>query len=147
MSENEKQTTVWLRQKEHYQFEVTTDYPEDWSSLADEPPGLGEGNGASASRFLAAGIGHCLAASLLFCLEKSRVMLDGSVNAEVKLTTRRNERGRWRIERADVKIHIPALDETQKKAFERCSNLYEDFCIVTASVRQGIEVDVELVPA
>ena len=66
MTENERKTTVWLRQKENYQFEVTTDFPEDWSALADEPPHLGKGQGASASRFLAAGLGHCLAASLLF---------------------------------------------------------------------------------
>ena len=146
MTENERKTTVWLRQKENYQFEVTTDFPEDWSALADEPPHLGKGQGASASRFLAAGLGHCLAASLLFCLEKSRVRLDGCITAEVKLTTHRNERGRWRIHHADVKIFTPPMDEDQQRAFQRCSTLYEDFCVVTASVRQGFEVNVELVP-
>jgi len=27
---------------------------------------------------------------------------------------------------------------------ERCRGLFEDFCIVTASVREGVKVDVEL---
>ena len=145
MSEDERTATVWLKQKEHYQIEVSTDFPKDWSAIGDEPPPLGEGNGPGAARFLAAGMGQCLVASLLFCLEKSRVRLDGPINAEVNLTISRNERGRFRIPRARVKIYLPAMDENQQKAFERCSTLYEDFCIVTASVRQGIDVDVELV--
>ena len=147
MSENEKKATVWLRRADNYQFNVTTDFPEDWQTTADEPPELGDGKGVSPSRLLGAAIGHCLAASLLFCLEKSRAKLDGEVEVEVEITIRRNERSRWRIERADVKLHLPEMDEAQQKAFQRCSTLFEDFCIVTASVREGIEVNVDLVTA
>lgn len=145
MSEEEKQAVVWLKQKDNYQFEITTNFPEEWSTTADEPPDLGEGKGASASRFIAAGIGHCLVASLMFCMERSRAKLEGEISAEVRMSIQRNERGRWRIHHADVKINLPEMDEAQQKAFERCSNLFEDFCVVTASVRQGIDVNVELV--
>jgi hypothetical protein len=35
-------------------------------------------------------------------------------------------------------------DEENQKKTERCRQLFEDFCIVTSSIRQGIKVDVDL---
>ncbi len=36
-----------------------------------------------------------------------------------------------------------ALD---KDRIGRCLELFEDFCVVTASVRKGVEVEVQVVP-
>ncbi len=111
----------------------------------DEPPPVGRGAGPNPARLLAAAVGHCLSASLLFCLEKSRVRV-----AELRTTVRgrlaRNERGRWRIAALAVQLD-PTIAEPDRERAERCLELFEDFCIVTASVRQGVEISVEVLPA
>ena len=65
------------------------------------------------------------------------------ISADVETTLARNEKGRWRI--GGIKVNIKAvMDEENQKKFERCRELYEDFCIVTGSVRHGVDVDVDL---
>ena len=55
----------------------------------------------------------------------------------------RNEAGRLRIEGIDVDL-TPCFPANDAGRFERCKTLYEDFCIVTESVRRGISVNVHL---
>jgi uncharacterized OsmC-like protein len=62
----------------------------------DEPPPLGSGAGPDAARLLAAAIGDCLSASLLLCLQKSRVDVH-DIRTNVMLTMARNDAGRLRI--------------------------------------------------
>ena len=57
----------------------------------------------------------------------------------------RNERGRFRISGLDVTIEPTVRGEPSKK-FDRCLELFEEFCIVTQSVRDGIEVGVSVEP-
>ena len=142
--EQEMQATVRLTQLSSYQFAVQMERSE-WTMTMDEPPPLGEGRGPDATRLLAAAVGHCLSASLLFCLQKARVSTSG-VTTEVQASVRRNERGRWRIEALNVGVQVAGLDAAQQAAFDRCRSLFEDFCIVTASIRQGIPVTVDVRP-
>ncbi|MGB2826088.1 MAG: OsmC family protein, partial [Thermoplasmata archaeon] len=95
-----------------------------------------------AAMMLSSAVGHCLCASLLFCVGKSKGEAE-DLSADVETRLVKNEFGRWRIEGITVNINLKMDDENQKK-FERCRGLFEDFCIVTASVRQGIKVDVDL---
>ena len=130
-----------LRRTGNYRFEVIFD--EIGSKLMmDEPEPLGESTAPNAGMILSSAIGHCLCASLLFCVGKAHGSVE-DLSADVETTLARNERGRWRIE--GVKVNIKAImdDENQKKV-ERCRELFEDFCIVTGSVRQGVKVDVDL---
>lgn len=108
--------------------------------MADEPVPLGEGKGADAARILGAAIANCLSASLLFCMNKSRANVE-SMKSTAEVSIVRNERGRMRIEHVDVGIDVGADADTAQK-LARCSGLFEDFCVVTASVRQGIPVNV-----
>ncbi len=130
-----------LRQTDKYRFEATFD---EWDGkiAMDEPAPLGQASGPNAAMMLSSAVGHCLCASLLFCAGKAHGELE-SVSADVETKLTRNERGRWRIEGIKVDIRAVVDDENQKKT-ERCKELYEDFCIVTGSVRQGIKVDVDL---
>ncbi len=138
----EMRAMVHLRQLDAYKFEVSTDAPEGWTATMDEPPPLGAGAGPNAARMLAFAVGHCLSASLLFCLQKARVPVTSGVEASVQATIRRNERGRWRVVQLRVTIQLPETVKEQQSALERCLPLFEDYCIVTSSVRQGIPVDV-----
>ncbi len=106
----------------------------------DEPEPVGAGSGPDASRVLAAAVGDCLGASLLFCLRKSRVDVSG-LGVAVEGVLARNEGGRWRIRELNVVIS-PDVAEEDRKRLERCVELFEEFCIVSQSVREGIPVSV-----
>lgn len=108
----------------------------------DEPPPLGAGRGPNAARLLAAGVGNCLAASLLFCLRKSRIDVK-QLRTTVEGTLVRNERGRFRTGGIRVKLALDVAPE-QRDRMGRCLELFEDFCVVTESVRRGVIVDVEV---
>jgi organic hydroperoxide reductase OsmC/OhrA len=56
---------------------------------------------------------------------------------------RRNEKGRWRITSLKVKLH-PTIKPEDIPRSKRCLGVFEDFCIVTASVRKGVEVNVDV---
>ena len=135
--------TIHLEQEEGYAFRVRFDIKKAEDILMDEPPPLGERNGPNASRLLAAAAANCLSASLMFCLAKEDVPAN-SVRTEATCTLVRNEKKRLRVGRLDVRI--TAGDELlQSKKLDRCMSLFEDFCVVTASLREGVPVGVEVV--
>jgi uncharacterized OsmC-like protein len=94
---------------------------------------------------LGAAIGSCLVSSLLFCLAKARVPLE-NMRARVNVEKVRNERGRLRIGSIKVGLALDVADEYRER-FERCRSLFEDYCIVTESVRAGIPIEVALTSA
>ncbi|MFX1301218.1 MAG: OsmC family protein [Promethearchaeota archaeon] len=142
MSENEESRSfsILVERVHDFEFRVRFDRTEFPEWTLDEPSPLGQDKGPNATRVLAAAIGNCLSASLLFCLQRSKLMVD-SLRAEVTPTTARNEEGRWRVNHIDVKILIKTAEEDPKR-FQRCVEIFENYCIVTASVRQGIPVNV-----
>jgi organic hydroperoxide reductase OsmC/OhrA len=112
--------------------------------FTDEPPPLGAGDGPSAKELLAAAIGHCLASSLLFCMQKARLE-PRDLEIEVVVETGRNGEGRLRIQRVDVKLS-PSVTPEVRDQMGRCLEVFESFCTVTQSVRQGFPVGVTLDP-
>jgi uncharacterized OsmC-like protein len=108
----------------------------------DEAPPLGSGAGPTPAATLAAAVGSCLAASLVFCLKKARIAA-ASVSADAAAHISRNAAGRFRIDGIDVNLGI-AVSESDASRLDRCREIFEDFCIVTESVRHGIPVDVHL---
>jgi uncharacterized OsmC-like protein len=134
--------TLQLEQREGYAINVAFDWQRAADLLMDEPPPLGETNGPNASRLLAAAVGNCLSASLLYCIGKEEPP-DQSLRTEVTCVMVRNEKKRLRIGRMEVRMILaPILIES--KRFERCKTLFEDFCVVSASVRQGIPMVVSV---
>ena len=134
--------TLQLEQVEGYRFRVEFDMDGVDDLVTDEPPPLGEATGPNPSRLLAAAVANCLSASLLFCLQKSRV--EGArVRATVSSSVTRNERKRLRIGGFDVRIEVSGVEDEAR--MERCLGLFEDFCVVTESVRHGVPVNVEVV--
>ena len=111
----------------------------------DEPAPLGGDKGPSASMVLSAAGGNCLSASLLFCLQKARVY-SKIIRTEVSTSITRNEKGRLRLSGSKVSINVE-LDkaEAATNRINKCMELFEDFCVVTQSVRNGINVEVEVI--
>lgn len=125
-------------------FRFATDFGLDGRAplIVDEPPPIGTGAGPNPARLLAAAVGDCLSASLLFCLAKSHVEV-GDVQTTVQGTYARNEFGRLRIGRLDVSITVELPGASPTKS-ARCLELFEDYCVVTGSVRAGIDVGVRV---
>jgi organic hydroperoxide reductase OsmC/OhrA len=136
--------SVDIHRLDDYRMEV--DFHDDGVDplIVDEPEPLGQGTGPNASRLLAAAVGNCLAASLLFCLRKSRIE-PSALRGTVRGTLVRNEQNRLRIGGLEVRIH-PTLSPEDREKMKRCADLFEDFCLVTASVRNGIDIEVALEP-
>lgn len=134
---------VALRYVRGYEFVATFPDSEGFPPIVfDEPQPLGESTGPNAAAVLAAAIGNCLAASFAFCLRKARVEpID--VTADVVARVTRNEQGRYRISSIDVEL-APDVHESDRPRLERCERLFEDFCVVTESVRRGISVNVKV---
>lgn len=137
--------TLQLEQLNDYEFRVRFDLPDAADLKLDEPPPLGRAAGPNAARLIGAAVANCLSSSLLFCMRKFK-QTPGKLRAEVKGTLARNDRGRLRIGRFDVTIRLAdAVDDI--KHFDRCIQQFEDFCVVTESVRNGIPVGVRVVDA
>lgn len=142
MSIREGDFTTKISHEERYKFRVSFNSDKLEDMFMDEPEPLGKGEYPNAGRLLAAAVGNCLCASMLFCMEKSRADISG-ICADVETTLKRNERNRLRITHIKVRI-FPQAEDGPK--FQKCREIFEDFCIVTQSVRQGIDVDVDVYP-
>ncbi len=137
----EKELSISMELVKDYEFKVTFDekLPE---LLMDEPPPLGGGNGPNASKVLSVAVGNCLTASLLFCLRKIRVE-PKVLRTRVATKMTRSEKGRLRIGSSHVAITL-GFDPESRGRLGRCIDLFEDYCVVTQSVRGGIDVSVEV---
>jgi len=131
--------TLKLSRQQDYQFNVQFDLAGVPDLQLDEPAPLGKGAGPNASRLLAAAVANCLSASLLFCLGKFKQDPQG-LTAHVTGKMVRNEQGRLRVGGITVDIR---LEQTVDR-LEHCAAQFEEFCVVTDSVRNGIPVNVEV---
>lgn len=109
---------------------------------SDEHPPLGKGAGPSPDQLLAAAVGNCMSASLLFALRKFKQAPE-PIRTEVEATTGRNEANRLRIQRIAVRIKL-GVPAAALEHLDRALAQFEAFCTVGESVRQGIPVDVEV---
>ncbi len=134
------QVTINIDQIKDYQFRVTFDKEQYPELLMDEPPPLGSDTGPNASRLLAAAVGNCLTASFLFSARKTRASIE-NLRTTVKVWNARNEKGRLRIGKIRVEI-VPKYDPADADKIRRCISLFEDYCVVTQSVRSGIDISV-----
>ena len=110
----------------------------------DEPEPLGENLGPSPARVLAAALASCLSASLLFCLRKSRIPVLG-MHAVSSTELTRNDKGRLRVGTITVRLE-PVVAHDDQPRMARCLEVFEDYCIVTASVRPTVTVNVSVHP-
>jgi uncharacterized OsmC-like protein len=142
MSEAEQTFGITLEQVSDFEFRVRFDETAIPDLITDETAPLGGDAGPNPSRMLATAVANCLAASLLFALRKYK-NAPGPMGAKAKLTMTRNEHGRLRITHIGVDLQL--ADKAQVlEHLDRVLAQFEDFCIVTQSVRQGIKVDVSV---
>lgn len=133
---------VALTRETGYRFAVELDDGQEF--VVDEFPPIGRGEGPNPARLLATAVGHCLSASLVYCLNRAKIEpLDVRTTVEGRLE--RNERGRLRIGGLRVRIE-PVVPEEDLERMNRCLEVFEDYCVVTQSVRKGIPIEVVVEP-
>ncbi|GLQ47868.1 hypothetical protein GCM10007862_29190 [Dyella lipolytica] len=131
-----------LEQTGDYEFRVRFDGTAIPDLVTDETAPLGGEAGPNPSRLLVAAVANCLAASLLFALRKFK-NAPGQLATKARATMTRNEHGRWRVTHVAVDLQL-ADAASALEHIDRALAQFEDFCIVTESVRQGIAVDVSV---
>ncbi len=137
-ADGEGEFRVTLTLEGGYRFDVDPGLDGARHFHIDETPPLGEGADISPSRTLASAMASCLASSLLFCLRKSRIEVKG-LRVEARGTLVRNERKRLRVGGLHVEL-FPEVAAGDVERMKRCLEIFEDFCVVTESVRHGIPV-------
>ncbi|MDP3512761.1 MAG: OsmC family protein [Sulfuritalea sp.] len=134
-----QQFSFTLEQQEDYAFLIRFDQDIP-PLLTDEPPPLGRDAGPNPSRLLAASVANCLSASLLFALRKFKNN-PGPIVTVVTAHMERNEAKRLRVGSVDVMIQVDAPADSLEH-LDRVLDQFEDFCVVTQSVRSGFPVHV-----
>ncbi|MGB0133148.1 OsmC family protein [Dokdonella sp.] len=141
MSDTEE-IRLTLTQESDYAFRIAFDETSLDDLHTDEPAPPGADSGPNPSRLLVAAVANCLSASLLFAMRKYKNSPAGIVtHATAKIG--RNEENRLRIMHIDVTIKLPdsATDYAQ---IDRLLEQFENFCVVTESVRAGVPVSVSV---
>ena len=124
-------------------YRVMADFPEvsgTPSLLFDEGPPVGDGQGPNAAMVLGAAIGDCLSATLVNCLTRAHVELQ-ALTATVATRVARDQTGRFRISGIEVQF-CPTVPAGGRAGLERCQAIFQDYCTVTESVREGVRVTV-----
>lgn len=134
--------TLTVTQESDYVFRIEFDDTAIPALHTDESAPLGNDTGPNPSRMLVAAVANCLSASLLFALRKYKNN-PGSMVTRARAQLERNDQKRLRVVRIEVAIELPgsAADYAQ---IERLLQQFEDFCVVTESVRHGVAVGVSV---
>jgi uncharacterized OsmC-like protein len=97
--------------------------------------------GPNASHLLAMAVLGCLNASFIFCLSKRDFIIE-NLEAEAIVTLFRNEKGFARVKKIDVNIKPQLENPGLRKRADQCKKMFEQYCTITASIRKGIDINV-----
>jgi uncharacterized OsmC-like protein len=148
---HEEDTIVDLKLEKDLIFKADLGYDKVRELIIDETMnGETQKCGPDAAELLAMAILGCLNASFIFCLQKRNLSLD-ELHAHAVVSFKKIEKGYTRIDKIDVKIVPKSKDPTVIKRISQCikeiksgNMFFEETCIITESVRQGIEVNVNV---
>ena len=133
---------IELVQLSDYQFEARFDDPGIPVLLTDEVAPLGGNAGPNPVRLLAVAVANCLAASLLFAMRKFKND-PGPLRAVATVQMARNPQNRLRVGRIAVDLHL-GTGASEVPMLDRVLGQFEEFCVVTQSVRPAFPVDVRV---
>jgi organic hydroperoxide reductase OsmC/OhrA len=118
------------------------DFGSEGKLVTDASHPLGASAGPDSEQLLVAAVANCLAGSLTVSLRKyknNEVPMDVSAIASVS----RNDQGKLRLVAVSVDIRLGAV-AGDIRFLDRTLAQYEDFCVVTQSVRVAVPVNVRI---
>jgi organic hydroperoxide reductase OsmC/OhrA len=134
---------IELRNQADMRFEVHFEHPAVPVLITDEGAPVGGNAGPSPSQLLGTSVANCLAASLLFALRKYKNE-PGPLRVIATVRNVRNEQRRLRIGHIGVDLYL-AEPAAAIHMLDRILAQFEDFCVVTQSVRAAIPVTVRVI--
>lgn len=138
----ESNFSIELVQLADYRFEVHFDNAAVPALITDEEAPLGSDAGPNPSRLLAAAVANCLSASLLFAMRKFKNEPQ-PLRAMAHVSMTRNPQNRLRVGGIAVDLHLGVM-ASEINMLERILGQFEEFCVVTQSVRAAIPVSVRV---
>jgi len=99
--------------------------------------------GPNAAYLLAMAVLGCLNGSFIFCLKKRDFTIE-DLEAEAVVSISRNDKGFLRVRKIDVNIKPKINTPDMRKRADQCKKMFEQYCTITASIREGIDVEVNL---
>jgi uncharacterized OsmC-like protein len=141
---NELKTKVSLKQEENMLFKCDLGQNIMQNIYIDERERKETDKiGHSPAKLLALSVLGCLAASFEFCLTKRNFSLKG-LDGTAEVTIARNKKGFWRVKKINIDL-IPLVDDpTMRKRVDQCKKFFEQYCIISESLRKGFEINVNL---
>ncbi|MGH8183178.1 MAG: OsmC family protein [Rhodanobacteraceae bacterium] len=139
---DERTVALSLEQVADYEFRVRFDGSAAPELTTDESAPLGREAGPDPAQLQLAAVANCLSSSLLFALRKFKNSPE-SLRASAQARMARNQAGRWRIVAIDVSLSLAEAASVHRN-LDRALAQFEEFCIVTESVRTGIPVRVHV---
>lgn len=131
---------IELVQQADYRFAVHFEPAGIAPLITDEGAPVGASAGPSPVQLLGTAVANCLAASLVFAMRKYKNEPD-PVRVLVRVAQGRNAQGRLRVTHIAVDLHLGVAAD-QVRMLDRILAQFEEFCVVTQSVRAAIPVDV-----
>lgn len=99
--------------------------------------------GPNPSKLLALSVLGCLAASFTFCLQKKEFSLS-DLEGKAVIISKRNEKGFWRLKKINIKLNPKIDNPKMRERADQCKKFFEQFCVLSESLRNGIEINVNL---
>lgn len=99
--------------------------------------------GPNPTGLLALSVLSCLAASFTFCLKKKKFTLT-ELKGMAEVVIKRNEKGFWRVKKIDINMTPKIDDPKMRKRANQCKKFFEQYCIISESLRDGFEVNLNL---
>jgi uncharacterized OsmC-like protein len=142
--QTERHFNVHLEHVDRFQFRSQASEGERLHGepiLSDEPDPVGDASAQATPALLATALAHCLSASLLETMRHARVDVRSLVTDATAVVALGPE-GHPRIRQVDVVIQpqVPANSDR----LDRCAEVFEKHCTVTASVRDGVQINVKV---
>ena len=148
---HEENTIVDLKLEKDFIFKVNLGYEKIKELFIDET--IDERSkvwGPDAAQLLAMAVLGCLNASFIFCLNKRNLTID-DLEAHAEVSFKKNEKGYIRVKKIAINIIPKTNNPAVLKRINQCMKkmkddkmFFEESCIITASVREGIDVDVKI---
>lgn len=136
--------SVRLQQQQDYKFSI--DYGQPGAVLGAElGPPLGAGTGPDPEQLLASAVGNCMSASMVFAARKLKVAVE-PVTSVAAAELGKNAEGRTRVLAIRVELSLSPLTAGAEH-FQHLLDTFENYCLVTLSVRQGIPVSYRVLDA
>lgn len=99
--------------------------------------------GPNPSKLLALSVLACLAGSFTFCVQKNNSLLS-DIEGKAIITSKRNEEGFWRLKKIDITLNPKIDNPKMRKRVDQCQKNFEQFCIISESIREGIDININL---